>query len=107
MNEGYGAGPQLVSQLAEDDPIGESLCQVLRQGLLQPGLEDLQAETGEQAGSAGTHSTLSPLRDRSRARKRSCRGVGPKEGREEEVPCWARPLLTWRSRDISSFSSRA
>lgn len=36
MNEGYRAGPQLVCQLAEDDPIGESLCQVLRQGSLQP-----------------------------------------------------------------------
>lgn len=35
MNEGYRVGSQLVRQLAEDDPIGESLCQVLRQGWLQ------------------------------------------------------------------------
>lgn len=38
MNEGHRAGPQLVGQLTEDDPIGQSLCQVLRKGPLQPGL---------------------------------------------------------------------
>lgn len=30
MNEGYRAGPQLVRQLAKEDPVGESFCQVLR-----------------------------------------------------------------------------
>jgi hypothetical protein len=44
MNEGHGTGPQLVGQLTEDDPIGQSLSQVLRQGPLQPGLKDLGAE---------------------------------------------------------------
>lgn len=36
MDEGHGAGPQLVGQLTQDDTIGQSLCQVLGQGPLQP-----------------------------------------------------------------------
>ena len=32
MNEGHTAGPQLVGQLTEDDPVGQSLSQVIGQG---------------------------------------------------------------------------
>lgn len=41
MNEGHGAGPQLVGQLTEDDPVGQSLGQVIRQRPLQLGLKHL------------------------------------------------------------------
>lgn len=55
MDEGHGAGPQLVGQLTEDDSVGQSLCQVLRQGPLQPRLKDLGARrVGVRLRSVGT-----------------------------------------------------
>ena len=38
VNEGHTAGPQLVGQLTEDDPVGQSLGQVIGQGPLQLGV---------------------------------------------------------------------
>lgn len=61
MNEGHRAGPQLVGQLTEDDAVGQSFCQVLRQGPLQPRLKDLKGRErrriggSESAGSSSLH----------------------------------------------------
>lgn len=52
MNEGHGAGPQLVGQLTEDDPVGQSLGQVIRQRPLQLGLKHLgDGKEGERSAS--------------------------------------------------------
>lgn len=41
---------QLVDQLAEDDPVGQCLPQVLRQTDVQPGLNGLEKGGGERGG---------------------------------------------------------
>lgn len=52
MNEGHGAGPQLVGQLTEDDPVGQSLGQVIGQRPLQLGLKHLgDGKEGERSAS--------------------------------------------------------
>lgn len=50
MNEGHRAGPQLVGQLTEDDAVGQSFRQVLRQGPLQPRLKDLKGRERRRMG---------------------------------------------------------
>ena len=52
MNEGHGTGPQLVGQLTEDDPVGQSLGQVIRQRPLQLALKHLgNGKEGERSAS--------------------------------------------------------
>lgn len=52
MNEGHTAGPQLVGQLTEDDPVGQSLSQVIGQGPLQLALKHLgDGKEGERSES--------------------------------------------------------
>lgn len=53
MNEGHTAGPQLIGQLTEDDPVGQSLGQVIGQGPLQLALKHLgDGKEGERSESS-------------------------------------------------------